>query len=278
MTESFPETSRAGLAGSGERVHGRQQRTEGARAHQVLGVPNYQRVRDAIRSDIAHGVLPPDARLKIGDLTVRYGLSPAPIREALSQLAAEGWVVIHPNRGARVRDINEAFLRELNEIRIALESYTVGLCAAVATPVQVDGLDRIEDEYENCLLDVGRKKGKDVPVLVRINARLHEAIHAIRPNHEAMMLFERHSKFFNAMRTVWGYGDYRPHQIAQEHRALLAAFRCNDGAEAERISRLHIGNAMEDLLLMWRERSRQKRVAHRPVGASRTGALVGSAT
>ena len=229
---------------------GRKRSTEG-RESPTLGVPNYQRVRDAIRSDIARGVLPPNARLKIGDLTVRYGLSPAPIREALNQLAAEGWVVIHPNRGATVRDINEAFLRELNEIRIALESYTVGLCAAEATPAQVDQLEQIELEYENCLASRG-KKGKIVDRLIVINARFHSAIHAIRPNHEAAMLIERHGVFFNTMRTVWGYGSYRPDQIAAEHRALLAAFRRNDSVAAEQISRHHIGNAMNDLLLLWR--------------------------
>jgi DNA-binding GntR family transcriptional regulator len=255
MAESLLETSLSRTAATGERPRGRQRRAAGTREPQLLGVPNYQRVRDAIRSDIARGRLAPDARLKIGDLTARYGLSPAPIREALGQLAAEGWVVIHANRGAWVRDINEAFLRELNEIRIALESYTVGLSAAVATPTEVDRLDRIEDEYEQCLAEIGKTKGKrkDVTALIRINARLHEAIHAIRPNHEAATLIARHSKFFNAMRTVWGYGNYRPRQIAEEHRALLAAFRRNDGAEAELISRRHIANAMEDLLFKWRE-------------------------
>jgi DNA-binding GntR family transcriptional regulator len=239
-------TGREGPAGGAARAG-----TMGER--QSLGVPNYQRVRDAIRDDIARGNLAPDGRLKIGDLTIRYGLSPAPIREALNQLAAEGWVVIHPNRGAWVRNINEALFRELNEIRVALESYNVALCAAVATPAEVDRLEQIEEEYERCLArsDAGPMKRKDVATLVRINASLHDAIHAIRPNHEARMLMERYGKFFNAMRMVWGYGDYRPRQIAAEHRALIAAFRANNGAEAERICRHHIGNAMEDLLARW---------------------------
>src|ERR1700761_7390911 len=146
--------------------------------HDRLGVPNYQRVRDAMRTDIARGVLAPDARLKIGDLAARYGLSPAPIREALGQLAAEGWVVMHPNRGARVRAIDEAFLRSLNEIRIALESYIVGRSAAVATPAQVAALEAIEDAYEACLSGPG--PGGDTARLIQLNADLHDAIKAIR--------------------------------------------------------------------------------------------------
>ena len=40
--------------------------------------------------------------LKISILVERYGLSAAPIREALNQLEAEGLVELLPNRGARV--------------------------------------------------------------------------------------------------------------------------------------------------------------------------------
>jgi DNA-binding GntR family transcriptional regulator len=220
----------------------------------VLGVPGYQRVRDIIRSDIARGTLEPDARLKIVGLSERYGLSPAPIREALGQLAAEGWVVIHPNRGARVRDINETFLRELNEIRIAVESYNVALCAAVATRADVALLESIEDEYEASLAQLGARPGSpgDVAPLIAINARLHKNMLAIRPNREAMALMERHGLFFNAMRRVWGYGDYRPRRIAEEHRTLLDAFRRNNASDAESISRQHIANAMDDLLQVWR--------------------------
>lgn len=218
-----------------------------------MGVPNYNRVRDAMRADIARGNLAPNARLKISDLAARYRLSPAPIREALAQLATEGWVVIHPNRGAWVRAIDETFLRELNEIRIALESYITGQAAAIATPIQIASLDAIEAEYEKTLSASG---ATDTARLVQLNAKLHDAIKAIRPNQEARALMQRHSIFFNTMRAAWGYGNYRPHQIAEEHRRLIDAFRNNDGPLAEQISRDHIAHAMEDLLQLWRMRPR----------------------
>jgi DNA-binding GntR family transcriptional regulator len=218
----------------------------GGEAAHLLGVPNYHRVRDAIRTDIARGTLAPQTHLKIHDLTRRYGLSPAPIREALNQLEAEGWVIILPNRGARVRNIGEAFLRDLNEIRIALESYIVRLAAACATPADIAGLEAIQLEYEAAV------ENTDTPALVEINARFHRTIAGLRPNAEANALIQRHGKFFNAMRREWGYQPHRPRQIAGEHRALLEAFRRGDGAEAERISRLHIHNAMDDLLARWR--------------------------
>ena len=255
-----PEGGRLSEAGRSTRAPTKPDRGAEDGEYAAFGVPNYQRVRDAIRSDIARGSFGPNARLKIGELTARYGLSPAPIREALNQLAAEGWIVINPNRGAQVREIDETFFREMNEVRVALESYTVGLCAAVATTADVERLERIEDEFERTLATVAKKKGKtdvmrgaDASALLRINARLHDTIHAIRPNREAELLSARYRNFFNTMRTARGYGMRRPNAMASEHRALLAAFRAKDVAAAERISREHVTNAMEDLLATWRQ-------------------------
>jgi DNA-binding GntR family transcriptional regulator len=213
----------------------------------TLAAPSYQRVREAIRADIARGALACGARLKLGELTQRYGLSAAPIREALSQLEAEGWVVIAPNRGASVRDIDESFLRELNEIRTALESYATRLAAEAATPAQVRELEAIQDQYE-AAVEQGAVRG-----LIDLNNRFHSAILAIHPNLEATAILRRHGKFFNALRAEWGYQPRRPSQIVREHRALLEAFRHNDGPEAERLSREHIQHAITDLLTLWRQ-------------------------
>ncbi len=213
----------------------------------MLGLPNYHRVRDAIRSDIARGALACGVRLKTGDLVRRYGLSPAPIREALSQLEAEGWVVISPNRGASVRNIDERFLRELNEIRVALDSYIARLVAESATAAQVDQLEAIQAEYEAAV------ESGDISALVRTNASFHTAIRRMHENREATRIIRRHGQFFSAMRLEWGYRPGRPEQIAQEHRTLLAAFRGRDGAAAERIAREHIHHALDDLLARWRD-------------------------
>lgn len=223
-----------------------------------LALPSYQRVRDAIRVDIARGELAGGARLKTADLVRRYGLSPAPIREALSQLEAEGWVVIAPNRGASVRVIDERLLLELNEIRIALDSYIARRAAEAATPAQVAVLEAIQAEYEAAMGD------QDARALIRINARFHAAIRALRENREATRLIRRHGAFFNTIRLEWGYRPERPRQVAREHRALLDAFRRNDGDAAERISREHIQHAMDDLLARWRDGDRLPRPATVP--------------
>src|SRR4028118_1913708 len=94
--------------------------------HSRIGETNYHRVRDAIRHDIVKDIFPADSRLKISDLVERYGVSAAPIREALGQLEADGLIILEPNRGARVRKLDRNLVDEIFEIRIGLEPLLVG--------------------------------------------------------------------------------------------------------------------------------------------------------
>ncbi|MET0742789.1 MAG: GntR family transcriptional regulator, partial [Microvirga sp.] len=77
----------------------------------------YERLRD----DIIHGRVKPNERLKVAGLALRMRTSTNPVREALQQLRGEGFVVMTPNRGARVRPIDEAFVRDICEIEVLIE-------------------------------------------------------------------------------------------------------------------------------------------------------------
>jgi DNA-binding GntR family transcriptional regulator len=56
-------------------------------------------VFEAIRHDILYAELQPGAPLRLRFLTERYGCGASPIREALNQLASEGWVRRFDRRG-----------------------------------------------------------------------------------------------------------------------------------------------------------------------------------
>lgn len=75
----------------------------------------------ALRPQILEGGLPGGERLREQDLSDDYGVARHTIRTALRQLAAEGLVVIEPNRGAHVASLGPDELRDLADLRIALE-------------------------------------------------------------------------------------------------------------------------------------------------------------
>jgi len=74
-----------------------------------------------IRSDIISGALAPDTKLKMRELKTRYGFGASPLREALSQLAAQGFVAQMSQRGFRVPPLEAAHLDDITRSRQLIE-------------------------------------------------------------------------------------------------------------------------------------------------------------
>jgi DNA-binding GntR family transcriptional regulator len=78
-------------------------------------------VYDALRVAILEGDLEPGARLVIDDLAIELGVSQIPVREALQQLQADGFVTIEPYIGTKVTEIDAGLVREVFDLLEALE-------------------------------------------------------------------------------------------------------------------------------------------------------------
>ena len=105
-------------------------------------------VYDLIREEILEGRLAANERLKVADLAVRLGTSTNPVREALQQLRGEGFVLFEPNRGARVRPMDEDFVRDSFEVEMLIEPYLTRWFVGIVTERELDALEAIEAEIE----------------------------------------------------------------------------------------------------------------------------------
>jgi DNA-binding GntR family transcriptional regulator len=75
----------------------------------------------ALHAAIASGQFRPGERLIIDELAANFGVSSIPVREALQQLQAEGFVAIQPHVGATVTTIEPQLIIEIFEMLEALE-------------------------------------------------------------------------------------------------------------------------------------------------------------
>jgi len=69
------------------------------------------------------------------------------VRQALNVLALEGFVELHPNRGAMVVDWNDENLLEVFDVRVMLESYACELAAERATAQDIETLKQHADSF-----------------------------------------------------------------------------------------------------------------------------------
>jgi DNA-binding GntR family transcriptional regulator len=212
----------------------------------IASPPGYSRVRDAIRDDIVDGYFGDESRLVISALCTRYGVTAPPIREALSRLEVEGLIVLNPNRGARVRAIDEAFVTEIFEIRMSLEPEMVWRIAPIATASDIRDLDELEAKFEAAVL------AKDPQNVSNFNRSFHLRIYEINPNREALRILGHQDALIRTLRNRYGYQAERVEEIIKEHRALVRAIEAHDADKARAIERIHIEHSLADILRLMR--------------------------
>lgn len=83
-----------------------------------------QNVYQRLRADLLACRLMPGQKLKIEELCERLAAGSSAVREALSRLAADGFVELEPQRGFRVTPLSFDELRDLTNVRCEVE----GLC------------------------------------------------------------------------------------------------------------------------------------------------------
>src|SRR5215203_6864179 len=97
-----------------------------------------EQIADRVRMEIEEGRLAPGEPLNQIDLAARFGLSRIPVREALRQLTAEGYVTYRANKGANVASaLASEDLEEVIEIRQCLETRVMERATMVMTPAML---------------------------------------------------------------------------------------------------------------------------------------------
>ncbi len=87
-----------------------------------------------LRAEILSGTLAPGERLVEEHLTRRFGISRAPLREALRLLGEQGLVEHLPRRGVRVSALSARDVDELFSLRDVLERFAMGLALSGGGP------------------------------------------------------------------------------------------------------------------------------------------------
>jgi DNA-binding GntR family transcriptional regulator len=198
-----------------------------------LPISHLGTIHQLIRDDIVGGRLPSGARLKVSELAQRYGTSTNPVREALQQLRGEGFVVISRNRGARVRPIDEDFVRNVYEITALIEPYLVHWFADYVTEDDIDRLEGLQRTIEESGFE-------DTEAYGAWDESFHRVAYDRHYNQEAIGLWVRQRGILKAIGRNMPFSLARREAILNEHRALIDALRRHDGAQAACVTERHV--------------------------------------
>jgi len=190
----------------------------------------------ALRADILNTEIEPGARLKIADLSSRFGVSLSVVREALTRLGEQGLVVANPQRGFSVIELSANDLDDLTSVRIQIESMALRDSVAhggVAWEAQVVAAHHRLERTEIYInpprvnpewLDAHRAYHEAL-VAGGASKRLRAIAGALRDNAELYRMWSR----------TWAHDVDR--DVAAEHRSIMtAAFSADEEAAVAALS------------------------------------------
>lgn len=190
-------------------------------------------VYEMIREDIISGRLEPSARLKVAELALHHKTSTNPVREALQQLRGEGFVVMEPNRGARVRPIDEAFVRDIIEIEVLIEPALTKWFVSIVTDADIADLEAVQAEIEALNF-------RDPALHGRLDTKFHQLIYDRHYNRHAAELWWKHREILRAISRRFPTSLSRRVAVLREHRELIACIRRQDAEGAAAVVARHV--------------------------------------
>jgi DNA-binding GntR family transcriptional regulator len=190
-----------------------------------------ERIAAVLRRDIVTAEIDPDTAIKQIHIAQRFGVSQAPVREALNQLIAEHLVVHYPNKGVRVAPLLAAELQEAASLRVTLETELV-------RKAMVNFTDADAVVAETALDRIG--KANNVGDLMAAHEAFHDAIYEPAGAPITLDIVQglraRCSRYLGFM---WKHSD-KGRLSFSEHRKLLDLVLAGDADKTASFLREHI--------------------------------------
>lgn len=196
-------------------------------------------VAELIRQRILSGQLKGGQPIRQEHLAAELGVSRIPLREALKQLAAEGFVTIASHKGAVVAELSVKEVEELFDLRLRLESWLLELAMPAMTAAQLVELDaNLREQHRPDVL----------PRWGELNWRLHEIMYQAADRPITLKLLKNiHDKIDRYLRLEITMRAGRDRGLA-EHEALVEFCRQRDVAGALALLERHIKETKRGLI------------------------------
>jgi DNA-binding GntR family transcriptional regulator len=189
-------------------------------------------IRDVLVERILDGAYGPGERIVEIRVAQEFGVSQAPVREALRELELLRLVVSEPFRGARVREVSSEELAEIYPVRAALEEV-----AARAAATRLDGDVAPLAAQVEAMRDAAA--AADVHAFIAHDVAFHRYIVEASGNGTLEALWRSlHVDLRTTITLVKRVDDL--HEVAESHVPVLEALAARDPERAAAVLRRHI--------------------------------------
>jgi DNA-binding GntR family transcriptional regulator len=189
----------------------------------------------AVHHRIVTGAYRPNQRLVETEIAADLGASRTPVREALVRLINDG-LAVRSRQGLMVREFTLPEVREIYEVRAALEGYAARMAAERRTPEALGTLGETLQHHARTSQDEALDRKK----VVESNADFHDAVLAAGGNARMRGLATGNQSYFFNIEAAAVTSDEALVVALDEHQLIYEAIRDRDADKAEAIVRGHI--------------------------------------
>lgn len=193
-------------------------------------------VFNTLRQAILTGELKPGERLMEIHLADRLGVSRTPIREAIRKLELEGLVIMIPRKGAQVARITEKNLKDVLEVRRALEVLAAKLAC---DRMDEDTKKELKNACEDFAVVIKRNNTKDI---TEADVHFHDIILRSTGNDRLIQLVNNLAEQMYRYRLEYIKDSVYHDRLVQEHEAIYEAILNKDKQKAAESVVTHIDN------------------------------------
>jgi DNA-binding GntR family transcriptional regulator len=191
-----------------------------------------------IRDGIVSGTLGEGEPIGQDEVARKFNVSKIPVREALKQLEAEGFVTFKRNKGAVVASMSEPEIAQIFEVRALLEADAIRLSVPHMTE---DTFSKAQEHYEAFSNETDTSKWAE------LNWRFHSSLYLDAERPYLLKLIRAHNdrieRYLRVQLTISNGHDVAGH----EHLEILKACKRGEAEVASKLVYDHIMNACQSL-------------------------------
>ncbi len=203
-----------------------------------------EQVRDKLREAILSGQLKPGQPLIETELAEQFGVSRAPLREAIHILNTEGLLETIPYHGTTVKALTRTDVEELYSLRSALESFAVAR------------IIKRNDGPETRLRDIMDRMRKaaitgDYARASQLDRAFHDELIALSDHHLLHETWQPVSRRVQQVMALRPWSQRNPVEIADSHAPIIVAIAARDLAAAQIAVEEHIATSGDVMVGYW---------------------------
>lgn len=217
----------------------------------TLNMNAYLPLRDVVfntlREAILRGELKPGERLMELQLAAKLGVSRTPIREAIRMLEQEGLAVTIPRKGAEVAKMTEKDMKDVLQVREALDELAATIACEQMTAEQLDTLKSTMREFEEYT------KTGNVKKIAEADVKFHDIIYQATGNPKLVNILSNLREQMYRYRIEYLKDEKNYPVLIREHSEIVEGLMAKDKTKVTAAMHRHVENQVEAVKEIIRE-------------------------